>query len=147
MRISRVVVLLCIVGLVSGCACRTKNVGAGNVPMAGEGGPLKDVHFAFDQAGIDAAARATLDANAEWLLQNESAKVQVEGHCDERGTNEYNMALGWKRARSSMEYLQGKGVAASRMSTVSYGEELPLDPRHSEDAWKKNRRAHFAVQN
>ncbi len=147
MRTSRVVVLLSIVLLVSGCACRTKRVGPGNVPTAEDGGPLKDVHFAFDQAALDASAKATLDSNAQWLLENQDAKVRVEGHCDERGSNEYNMALGWKRARAAQDYLQGKGVAAARMSTESYGEELPVDPRHTEEAWKRNRRSHFSVQN
>jgi peptidoglycan-associated lipoprotein len=73
-------------------------------------------------------------------------KVQVEGHCDERGTNEYNMVLGMNRAKAAMNYLRSMGVEGDRMSTVSYGEELPLDPAHDEGAWAKNRRAHFNLQ-
>jgi peptidoglycan-associated lipoprotein len=86
-----------------------------------------------------------LAGNAEWLKANSGSKVQIEGHCDERGTNEYNMVLGANRARAAMEHLRTLGVDASRMSTVSYGEELPLDPAHNEAAWAKNRRDHFKV--
>ena len=79
------------------------------------------------------------------MLQNEGIKVEVEGHCDERGTNEYNMALGERRATAAADYLRSLGVSGDRMRTVSYGEELPLDPRHNEEAWAKNRRVHFSV--
>lgn len=136
--------------LVSGCACRTKKVspaeGEGNIPIAREGGDLRDINFAFDSYTLDATAKNILSANAAWLKANASARVQIEGHCDERGTNEYNMVLGANRAKAGMDYLRSLGVAAERMSTVSYGEELPLDPRHTEEAWAKNRRAHFNVQ-
>ena len=148
MRISKLIVLGAALLLVTGCTCRSKKVGPedGNVPMVGEGSPLKDVNFAFDSYKIDAPAKDILKANSEWLKANAAAKVQVEGHCDERGTNEYNMVLGANRARAAMEFLRSLGVAAERMSTVSYGEELPLDPGHNEAAWAKNRRAHFNVQ-
>jgi len=145
MRLVKLLIVLTLALAVSGCACRTKKVGS-NIPVAEGEGPLKDVHFGFDRYDLDSAARAKLDVNAEWLLANPESKVQVEGHCDERGTNEYNLALGWKRARTSHDYLVSKGVPASRMATVSYGEELPLDPRHNEEAWAKNRRTHFSVQ-
>ena len=131
---------------VTGCSCRTNNSGTGadaNIPTATGDGPLKDVNFGFDSYALDAKAKGILQANAQWLKSNASQKVQIEGHCDERGTNEYNMVLGSNRARSSMEYLRSLGIEASRMSTVSYGEELPLDPRHNEEAWAKNRRDHF----
>ena len=148
MRILKLVVLALVLSSFVGCACRTKKVGPedGNVPFAAEGGPLGDIHFAFDKYDITDAARSTLAANADWLKSNSDSKVQIEGHCDERGTNEYNMALGNKRARAAFDVLRSLGIEDSRMSTVSYGEELPLDPRHNEEAWARNRRNHFAVK-
>lgn len=131
----------------TGCSCRTKKVGAENIDMAAEGDILKDVNFAFDSYALDATAKMVLDKNGEWLKANTAKTVQVEGHCDERGTNEYNMALGAKRAQASFNYLRTLGVDASRMSTISYGEELPLDPRHNEEAFAKNRRDHFKITN
>jgi peptidoglycan-associated lipoprotein len=131
----------------TGCSCRTKKVGSENIDMAAEGDILKDVHFAFDSYSLDATSKGVLDRNAEWLKANTAKNIQVEGHCDERGTNEYNMALGAKRAQASFNYLRSMGVDASRMSTISYGEELPLDPRHNEEAFAKNRRDHFKILN
>lgn len=131
----------------TGCACRTKKIGGDNIDMAAEGDILKDVNFAFDSYNLDASAKAILDKNAEWLKANTAKTIQVEGHCDERGTNEYNMALGAKRAQASFNYLRTVGIDASRMSTISYGEELPLDPRHNEEAYAKNRRDHFKITN
>ncbi len=145
MRISRVVLLVCLSFLVAACSCRT-NRGEGNIPMAEAGSILKDVHFAFDKYDLTAMSKEVLGKNAEWLSANEDASVVIEGHCDERGTPEYNMVLGQKRAQAAFDYLRGLGIAQERMSTVSYGEELPLDPRHNEDAWSKNRRAHFRVE-
>jgi peptidoglycan-associated lipoprotein len=111
---------------------------------AGEG-PLKDVHFSFDSAALSDSARSTLKVNADWLKSNPAASVQIEGHCDERGTAEYNMALGAKRAQAALDYLATLGVAANRMSTVSYGEEIPVCKEHNEECWAKNRRDRFAV--
>ena len=108
-------------------------------------GPLKDISFNFDSANLSETARATLKANAEWLKANPSARVQIEGHCDERGTAEYNMALGAKRAQAAMDYLSTLGVAANRLSTISYGEEIPVCKEHNEDCWVKNRRARFVT--
>jgi peptidoglycan-associated lipoprotein len=108
-------------------------------------GPLKDIGFNFDSANLSETARATLKANAEWLKANPSARVQIEGHCDERGTAEYNMALGAKRAQAAMDYLSTLGVAANRLSTISYGEEIPVCKEHNEDCWVKNRRARFVT--
>ncbi len=138
---SLIVVGLCLV--MTGCSCHKKAVG--NVPVAEVDGSLTDVHYAFDSSNLDDANRAILNSNAAWLKGN-NVNVQVEGHCDERGTNEYNMALGARRARASFDFLKSAGVPAARMSTVSYGEELPVDPAHNEGAWAKNRRAHFAVK-
>ena len=114
-------------------------------PVTGEGGPLEDIHFPFDQATLTDEARGTLEKHALWLQNHREAKVVVEGHCDERGTAEYNLALGDKRARAARDYLLSLGVAADRLTGVSYGKEKPLDPASSEEAWGKNRRAHFSV--
>jgi peptidoglycan-associated lipoprotein len=150
MKLSRSLSILFVSALAlvsTGCTCRTTAAGPGgaNVPPAVSDGPLKDINFAFDSYKIDATAKTILAGNAEWLKANSSAKVQIEGHCDERGTNEYNMVLGANRARAAMDHLRTLGVDASRMSTVSYGEELPLDPAHNEAAWARNRRDHFKV--
>ena len=146
MRASRILLVLCVAFMAAGCTCKAKKVGDGdNIPLAGEEGPLKRIHFDFDKSNITDQAAATLRMNAEWLAANPGARVQIEGHCDERGTNEYNMALGSRRAKSAHEYLRSLGVDAGRMSTISYGEELPLDPGSNEEAWAKNRRAEFRV--
>ncbi len=108
-------------------------------------GPLKDVFFAFDRAQLSDEARATLKANTEWLKSNASVRVQIEGHCDERGTEDYNMALGAKRAQATMDYLASLGISASRMSTISFGKEVPVCREHTEVCWAKNRRARFVI--
>jgi peptidoglycan-associated lipoprotein len=113
--------------------------------LSGEGGPLADIHFAYDSAALSDEARATLERHALWLQNRREAKVTVEGHCDERGTVEYNLALGEQRARAARDYLVSLGVAAARLRTVSYGKERPLDPGNTAEAWAKNRRAHFVV--
>jgi len=107
---------------------------------------LKDVHFDFDKYEIRPADARTLDANAAWLKSNASMLVLIEGHCDERGTNEYNIALGERRARATMNYLISQGVAQSRVSIISYGEERPVCTDHNEACWAKNRHAHFLVK-
>ncbi len=114
----------------------------GEAPKAG---PLKDIGFNFDSAALSEEARSTLKANADWLKANPSARIQIEGHCDERGTAEYNMALGAKRAQAAMDYLATLGVAGNRMSTISYGEEIPVCKESAESCWVKNRRARFVV--
>jgi peptidoglycan-associated lipoprotein len=105
-----------------------------------------DVQFEFDSAKLSMEAQDILRRKAEWLKENPRAKIIIEGHCDERGTNEYNLALGDRRAFSSKSFLVDLGIAASRLTTVSYGEERPLDPGAGEDAWAKNRRAHFVIK-
>jgi peptidoglycan-associated lipoprotein len=112
---------------------------------SGEGGPLEDIQFAYDQSDLTDQARATLERNAQWMRSHAAARVRVEGHCDERGTVEYNLALGERRAQATRDYLVSLGVEAGRLSTVSYGKERPLDPSSTEAAFSKNRRAHFAV--
>ena len=105
----------------------------------------EDVHFAYDSSALDAEAQAVLKSKAEFM-RSTSGTVTIEGHCDERGTSEYNMALGERRAQSAKKFLMNLGIAGSRMNTVSYGKERPLDPGHDESAWAKNRRAHFELK-
>jgi peptidoglycan-associated lipoprotein len=106
----------------------------------------EDVLFEFDSATLSIEAQEILRTKAEWLRNNPRASIIIEGHCDERGTNEYNLALGDRRAFSSKSFLVDLGIDDSRLTTVSYGEERPLDPRADEDAWAKNRRAHFVIR-
>jgi peptidoglycan-associated lipoprotein len=107
--------------------------------------PLQPVFYELDSAEISAEGQKTLAANAEVLKKYPSWVVSIEGHCDERGTAEYNLALGERRALAARTYLVSLGIDAGRLRTVSYGKEFPFDPNHSEDAWAKNRRAHFVV--
>jgi peptidoglycan-associated lipoprotein len=106
---------------------------------------LKDVFFDFDKYDVRASDAKVLDTNATWLKTNNSL-VLIEGHCDERGTNEYNLALGERRAKATMNYLVGQGVQANRITIISYGKERPTCTEHSEACWAKNRRAHFLVK-
>ena len=110
-----------------------------------ESSMLQDIHFAFDRYDLSSKSREILVKNAEFIFKFPEAKFQIEGHCDERGTNEYNLALGERRAMSTKKYLLSLGVPVNRISTISYGEELPIDPRHNEGAWAENRRAHFVI--
>jgi peptidoglycan-associated lipoprotein len=107
--------------------------------------PLDDIHFELDSAALSDQARASLEKHALWLQAHRDVKVTIEGHCDERGTVDYNLALGEQRARAARDYLVSLGVAADRLRAVSLGKERPLDPGHDEAAWAKNRRDHFAV--
>src|SRR5262249_51844902 len=107
--------------------------------------PLKPIFFAYDSAEIDATAQSTLDADAGVLKQYPSWTITIEGHCDERGTAEYNLALGERRAVAARTYLVSLGIPADRLRTVSYGKEFPFDPGHDDAAWSKNRRAHFVI--
>lgn len=107
---------------------------------------LKDVHFDFDQYVIRPAEAKILVENAKWLKANPNSLILIEGACDERGTGEYNLALGDRRAKSTVQYLAAQGVQPSRMTTLSYGKERPVCAEHSEECWAKNRRAHFLVK-
>lgn len=107
--------------------------------------PLKPVFFDYDSSEISGAAQKTLDENAAVLKRYGTWAVTIEGHCDERGTAEYNLALGERRAVAARAYLVSLGVPADRLRTVSYGKEFPFDPGHDEGAWAKNRRAHFVI--
>jgi peptidoglycan-associated lipoprotein len=111
----------------------------------GAQGPLSDIHFAYNDYTIQEQDGSVLKSNASWLQKYPQTKVQVEGHCDERGSEEYNMALGAKRAQAAKDYLVTLGISGSRISTISYGKELPLCTEHDESCWSQNRRDHFAV--
>lgn len=106
----------------------------------------EDVHFDYDSSDLTAAAKTLLKAKAAWMTENASSAVSIEGHCDERGTTEYNLALGERRANAVKAYMVDLGVAAARMATISYGEEKPVDKGKTELAYAMNRRAHFVVK-
>ena len=106
---------------------------------------LKDTHFAFDKSDLTPLSRKILTENASLLKKFRDVKIQIEGHCDERGSTGYNLALGERRAASVKNYLISLGISSNRLSTISYGEEMPIDPRHNEEAWAKNRRSHMIL--
>jgi peptidoglycan-associated lipoprotein len=111
----------------------------------GKGGPLSDIHFGYNDYTIQEQDGSVLKSNASWLQAHPQTRVQVEGYCDERGSEEYNIALGAKRAQAGKDYLATLGISDSRMSTISYGKELPLCQDHDESCWAQNRRDHFMV--
>jgi peptidoglycan-associated lipoprotein len=110
-----------------------------------ERGLFEDIHFDFDKYDIRPDAKPILQNVASWILKNTSAKILVEGHCDERGTNEYNLALGDRRAKAARDYLIALGIASNRIEMLSYGEEKPLCKESTEECWAKNRRGHFVI--
>jgi peptidoglycan-associated lipoprotein len=112
--------------------------GMGDVKMA-----LQDAYFDFDEAALRNDAKTALENNARFLEKNGTSRAIIEGHCDERGSVEYNLALGERRAKAAKDFLVSYGIAAGRLTTISYGKERPFDPGHGEDSWAKNRRAHF----
>ncbi len=113
--------------------------------LARKKGALLTVYFDFDRFTIRDDMKSALEKNEEWLKKNPGAKIQIQGHGDERGTNEYNIALGERRAQSIKEYLVDYGIDPARLSTISYGEERPAEPGHNEEAWAKNRRGEFVI--
>jgi len=123
--------------------------GGNETGSAGEAGTpssdLTTVHFGFDSAVLSGESKRELKQNAAWLKKNPNATVQIEGNCDERGTVEYNLALGQRRADAAKKFIQHLGVDGSRISTISYGKERPVDSGHDESAWGKNRRDDFVV--
>jgi peptidoglycan-associated lipoprotein len=121
------------------------SIASGSLDEINKNSPLKPVFFGLDASEVDAAGQRVLEANAEVLKRYSSWQISIEGHCDERGTAEYNLALGERRALAARNYLVSLGIAADRVKTVSYGKEFPFDPGHTEEAWAKNRRAHFVV--
>ena len=167
-RSIRVVAVLVMVAAVAlpGCAKKKQRITDESSTMAGAGGEagiteggsldrykhgrgpeedgvLKDVRFDYDSYQLDGQARDILAANAEWLKENPRARAEIEGHCDERGTIEYNLALGTRRAQAAKDYLVTLGISPDRLSTISYGEELPLCRDQSESCFARNRRVHF----
>jgi peptidoglycan-associated lipoprotein len=107
--------------------------------------PLRMIYFDYDKYAIREDAKPTLETNATWLRKFKTAKILIEGHCDDRGTEDYNLALGEKRAKSTFDYLLSLGIAQDRLKTISYGKSQPQDMGHDEAAWQKNRRAQFTI--
>jgi len=126
-------------------ASSLKQLQEGKSPVTPASSPMKDIYFDFDRYDLSADARTILRTNADWLKNNPIARVEIEGHCDDRGTNEYNLALGAKRAQAAREYLVTLGVASSRLSTISYGEEIPVCKEATESCWGQNRRSRFVI--
>lgn len=118
---------------------------AQSLEEANKAGYLKMIHFDFDKYNIRDDMKPILAQNAAWLKKFPSVKILIEGHCDERGTEEYNLALGERRAKSTFDYLVSLGISPERMKIISYGKSQPLDPGHNEEAWAKNRRAQFTI--
>ena len=116
-----------------------------DIEALNKAGYLKDVYFDYDKFAVRADQRDGLAVNAEWLKKYDKVKIRVEGHCDERGTAQYNMALGEKRASAVKDYLASLGIDAGRIETVSYGKEKPFVKGHNEEAWAQNRRGHFVI--
>ena len=106
----------------------------------------ENIYFDFDMSNLKPEAQEVLKRKAEWLRNNSGESIIIEGHCDERGTNEYNLALGDRRAQSAKNFLIDLGIAESRLTTISYGEERPADTLHNKEAWSKNRRDHFVLE-
>lgn len=117
----------------------------GSIPTAQEDGLFRDIHFEYDSSAVPRSDYDQLQRDAEVLRDDSLLHAEIEGHCDKRGTNEYNLALGEERARAIAELLVSFGVPAAQLSTISYGEEIPLDPEESEAAFARNRRVHFAI--
>jgi peptidoglycan-associated lipoprotein len=123
----------------------TDKISSSNLDDLNRNSPLKPVFFDLDSSELTAAGQATLNDNAATLRKNGTWTITIEGHCDERGTAEYNLGLGERRAVAARSYLVSLGLSGDRLRTVSYGKEFPFDPGHDEAAWAKNRRAHFVI--
>ncbi len=131
-------------GAPAALAAKAGEKDAGESDLRGDANPaLQTIYFAFDSSKLDDAAKQRLDANAKWMKENPGTSLTLEGHCDERGTNEYNLALGERRAQTSYKYLVTLGINKDQLRTQSFGEEFPADPGHDEGAWSKNRRVEF----
>ncbi len=124
---------------------RSDDVAARSLDDLNRDSPLRPVFFEYDSSDVNDASRATLQANAAVLKKYATWVITIEGHCDERGTAEYNLALGERRAVAARQYLISLGLEANRLRTVSYGSEFPFDPAHQDTAWSRNRRAHFVI--
>ena len=124
---------------------RDDAISAASLDDLNKNSPLKPAFFDLDSSDLTSSAQRALDENAALLKRYASWSITVEGHCDERGTAEYNLALGERRAIAARAYLVSLGIPADRLRTVSYGKEFPFDPGHDDSAWAKNRRAHFVI--
>lgn len=170
-NLKRIIVLIAILSISLGIGCAKKPVSddgaaggaAGTTDGSGQNGSfssqsvtdatasnvpssLQRIHFDFDSYVLTSSSKAALEDNAAYLKAHADAKVQIEGHCDERGSDEYNLVLGEKRARATRAYLVSLGIDSRRLSVISFGEERPLDPSSGESAWSKNRRAEFVTR-
>ncbi len=139
-RLSLAVVAVICAGMVFGCAQQQKK------PVAKPAAGLQRVHFDFDRSNVKAEYEPVLRANAAWMQANASTTVTIEGNCDERGSVEYNIALGDRRAKSAKSYMMNLGIPDSRLSTISYGKERPLCTQHNESCWWQNRRDDFVAR-
>jgi peptidoglycan-associated lipoprotein len=163
------VIALAVIGLaIGGCSTKKKpneggvggpGSGLGEGPLGGSSlkglqngtlgangqGPLGDIHFDYNEATIRSQDNDVLKTNADYLTSHAQSRVQIEGHCDDRGSEEYNIALGARRAQAAKDYLATLGISGDRMSTISYGKELPLCTEETDDCWAQNRRDHFAL--
>ena len=166
-RIGLLLLMIITVVAMTGCSACNDNTKAKPIPPRPEPAPAPEyveptpvappmptgevinfeqpIHFDFDQYNIRPDAAAELQAKAQYMQERSATNVQIQGHCDNRGTEAYNLALGDRRAHSTKKYMMDMGVGSDRMSTVSYGEEMPLDPSDSESAWALNRRAQFII--
>jgi peptidoglycan-associated lipoprotein len=157
----KIVSLIAVAGLVAACgtaptAETSKTSGEGQMMASGSdvvAGSQEDlvrvgdrVQFGFDKYDLTAEAIATLNLQAAWMKHNESVRVTIEGHCDERGTREYNLALGERRATAIADYLMSMGISSDRINTISYGKERPENPASNEEAWAQNRRGVMVVR-
>ena len=173
-RLTAMVAAAMMLAMVAGCSSKQSGAGAGAGGPGGPGGigenglgpngssslnrfqkgtldangqgPLSDIHFDYNDYSVRAQDGEILKSNADWITKNSGTRVQIEGHCDDRGSEEYNIALGAKRAQAAKDYLETLGIAADRMSTISYGKELPVCTEETDECWAQNRRDHFVVQ-
>jgi peptidoglycan-associated lipoprotein len=173
-RLTSMVAEAMMLAMVAGCSSKQSGAGAGAGGPGGPGGigenglgpngssslnrfqkgtldangqgPLSDIHFDYNDYSVRAQDGEILKSNADWITKNSGTRIQIEGHCDDRGSEEYNIALGAKRAQAAKDYLETLGIAADRMSTISYGKELPVCTEDTDECWAQNRRDHFVVQ-
>lgn len=137
---TKMIVVLAAIGLAVGVGCQQQQ-GKPKAAVSTKG--LSNVYFDFDRSDIKSDSKETLEGNASWLKKHMGEDISIQGHCDERGTEEYNIALGHRRAKSAKDYLVSLGIEGKRLSTKSFGEEKPLETCHNESCWWKNRRAEF----
>ncbi len=136
---------LMIMPLAAGCSSKTKKYGDSTYESLKSAFLGDHVYFDFDRYNIRPDGAAIIQSKAAFMSQYPGVRAEIQGHCDERGTEVYNMALGDRRARATYNYITSLGIDGSRLSTISYGEERPLDPGHNEAAWARNRRAQFVI--